>query len=193
MINRRQIVASGIGAALVPSAAYGMSAGEGFAIDWQSGPETPAVVASLSAQIALVKALKIKPERAAFFASQPITVDLANGTKTRAGPRGIFFERRAVPADNPVLLHELLHRYQLLRLPGGVANPTVHAFYDAAKTSGLYPAKAYMLSNAFEFYAMMASTVLYGRTSRPPLLRANVARKSPDMFAWIVEDFGLVA
>lgn len=164
---------------------------EDFVIDWQGGPETPAVARSLVDQIALVRALKIKPAIAAFFAAQPIAVDRAEGTATRAGPRGIFFERRPVPADNPVLLHELLHRYHLLRLPGGRANPTVIGFYDRARASGQFPANAYMFTNPFEFFAMTASTVLHGRAARPPFVRANVAARAPALYGFIVAEFGL--
>ena len=190
MIDRRAVLAGGMALGLLPHRSPAASAR--FAIDWQNGPETPAVAQSLAAQIALVERLQIRPAIAAFFAAQPIAVDREVGTHTRAGSHGIFFERRPVPPDNPVLLHELLHRYQLLRLPGGVANTTVRDFYDRARASGRYPSEAYMLTNPFEFYAMMASVVLHGRASRPPYRRAEVAQGSPDMYAWIVADFGLI-
>ncbi|WP_204349731.1 hypothetical protein, partial [Klebsiella pneumoniae] len=91
-----------------------------------------------------------------------ITVDLQPGTRTRAGPRGVFFARETQPAENPVLLHELIHRWQLLRMPGGQQNSDVQRFYREAKASGLWPAGAYMLTNPFEFFAMTASVVLHG-------------------------------
>ena len=162
-----------------------------FAIDWQGGPQTPDVERSLADQIALVRRLPIKPDIAAFFAAQPITVDLADGTHTRAGPRGVFFERRPVPADNPVLLHELLHRYHLLRLPDGRANTTVRQFFESVRAAGAFPAGAYMFTNPFEFFAMATSVVLHGRAARPPLTRANVAAKAPALYEWIVAEFGL--
>ncbi len=84
-----------------------------FVVDWQGGTQTPETVASLEAQIALVKGLSIKPEAMAFFAAQPITVDLSGTTGTRATATGIIFGRKPVPPENPVLLHELLHRYHL--------------------------------------------------------------------------------
>lgn len=192
MIDRRTVLLAGVVvASLAPVGAY--AATEGFRIDWQGGPQTPAVARSLAAQIALVKALPIDPAVAAFFADQVVTVDLAEGTHTRAGPRGVFFERRAMPPGNPVLLHELIHRYQLLRMPGGRDNPDVRRFYEQARASGLYPADAYMLSNPFEFFAMTASVVLNGRAARPPFTRANVAAKSPDLYRFIVATFGLRA
>lgn len=160
-------------------------------IDWQGGPQTPAVAASLARQIDLVRGLRIKPEIARFFAEQVITVDLAENSATRAGPRGVFFERRPMPPDNPVLLHELLHRYHLLRLPGGFRNAQVLAFYDAARARGDFPAQAYLYKNPVEFFAMLASVTLWGKAARPPYLRATVARDYPAPYAWIVAEFGL--
>ena len=164
----------------------------GFVVDWQSGPQSPDTAASLEAQIALVKGLSIKPEAMAFFASQPIVVDLATGTGTRATPTGIIFGRRPVPADNPVLLHELLHRYHHEKLPQGYDNPQILAFYNAAKAAGAYPANEYMFKDRMEFFAMCASVTLYGKAARQPLTRASVAKNLPDVYAWVVNEFGLV-
>lgn len=163
----------------------------GFAVDWQGGQQTPAVVASLAAQVALIKALDIKPEIAAFFASQPIVVDLSPRSGTRASPTGIVFGRSLQPDDNPVLLHEMLHRYHLLELPNGYGNQQIIDFYDAAKAADVYPAKEYMFKDCQEFFAMCGSVTLYGRAARAPLTRASVAEKLPDVYAWIVAQFGL--
>ena len=184
----RRAVLTGAAALTLPLPAR---AHEGFAIDWQGEAQTPEVAASLEAQIALVERLKISDTAMAFFRSQTITVDKpGDQRRTRAGPRGIFFERRAVPEDNPVLLHELLHRYHLERLPGGRGNSDVRRLYETARDSGAYPPRAYMLSNAFEFFAMMASVVLHGRAARPPFDRETVRRKSRDAYAFIVREFG---
>lgn len=164
----------------------------GFSINWQGGPQTPALVASLVAQIALVQALPIKPEIAAFFAAQPITVDLAPRSGTRATPTGITFGRVLEPDQNPVLLHELLHRYHLVVLPEGYDNPQIIAFYDAARKAGVYSPKDYMFKDCREFFAMCGSVTLYGKAARDPLTRASVAQHLPDVYAWIVTQFGLV-
>jgi hypothetical protein len=185
-LSRRTLIAALAGLAL-PRAAFAQDA---FRIDWQGGEQTPAVAASLAAQIALVERLKVSPEAMAYFRAQVITVDRELDTHTRAGPRGIFFERRPVPPDNPVLLHEIIHRWQLERMPGGKANPDVLRFYAQARASGRYPPDSYMLSNPFEFFAMMASTVLHGRTARPPYARENVREKSPKLYRFIVRAFG---
>lgn len=187
VLTRRGVIGAGMALMAVPALG---AAPDDFVIDWQGGEETPEVKASLEAQIALVQGLAVSAEAMGFFRSQVITVDREMGTKTRAGPRGIFFERRAVPVENPVLLHELIHRWQLVRMPRGIANADVHRFYEAARAGRLYPAESYMMANAFEFFAMCASVVLYGRASRPPRERANVARKQPELYAFIVREFG---
>lgn len=193
LLDRRRLVAAMVMSPALwalPAAALDDPAPE-FRIDWQGGPQTPAVAASLAAQIALVKSLRVKPEVAAFFAAQVITVDLAENTATRAGPRGVFFERKPMPPENPVLLHELLHRYHLLRLPGGFRNPQVIAWYDKARGQADFPAHAYLYKNPTEFFAMVTSVALWGRAARPPYDRASVRRDYPEMYAWIVAEFGL--
>ncbi|MDH4746015.1 hypothetical protein OMP43_18470 [Sphingomonas sp. CBMAI 2297] len=186
-LSRRALLA---GAALLALPARARAA-EDFAIDWQGGEQTPAIAASLAAQIALVKALRVSDAARDFFAAQVITVDLQPGTRTRAGPRGVFFARETQPAENPVLLHELIHRWQLLRMPGGQQNPDVLRFYREAQASGRWQAQAYMLTNPFEFFAMMASVVLHGTAARPPFRRENVKAKAPEPYAFIVKEFGL--
>lgn len=182
----RRLLLAGITALAIPA---GARADTGFTIDWQGGEQTPAIAASLAAQIALVEKLKISDAAMAFFRAQVITVDREADTKTRAGPHGIFFERRPMPHDNPVLLHELIHRWQLERM-GGKGNPDVLRLYAEAKASGAWPADAFMLSNPFEFFAMMASTVLHGRAARPPYRREAVRDKAPDAYRFIVREFG---
>lgn len=188
-LSRREMLAGAVLLGL-PVQAW---AAEDFAIDWQGGEQTPGIAASLAAQIALVKALQVSEEARDFFAAQVITVDREPGTKTRAGPRGVFFARVVQPVENPVLLHELIHRWQLLKMPGGQQNPDVQRFYREAVASGRWPAQAYMLSNAFEFFAMTASVVLHGEAARPPFRRENVRAKAPELYAFIVKTFGLRA
>ncbi|MBB4840692.1 hypothetical protein HNP52_003784 [Sphingomonas kyeonggiensis] len=186
-LSRREVLAGAVLLGL-PARAW---AAEDFAIDWQGGEQTPEIAASLAAQIALVKALQVSDEARDFFAAQVITVDREAGTKTRAGPRGVFFARVVQPVENPVLLHELIHRWQLLKMPGGQQNPDVQRFYREAVASGRWPAQAYMLTNAFEFFAMTASVVLHGDAARPPFRRENVRAKAPELYAFIVKTFGL--
>ncbi|MBN8806834.1 MAG: hypothetical protein J0I47_01145 [Sphingomonas sp.] len=187
----RRALLAGAAAATLPRLAFGQSE-RAFVIDWQGGERTPELAAALDAQIAIVKALRIKPGIATFFADQVITVDREAGTKTRAGPRGVFFQRSPLPPpEDPVLLHELLHRYHLLRLPDGRANRTVIRFYDAAKARGDWPAQAYLYTNPLEFFAMVASVTLCGHAARPPYTRMLVRQKLPEIYDWLVGEFGL--
>lgn len=184
-LSRRALL-GGIAALAAPLPAW---ADDAFRIDWQGGAQAPEVAASLAAQIALVEALRISDDAMEFFRSQVITVDRQPGTRTRAGPHGVFFERRAVPLDNPVLLHELIHRWQLARM-GGPRDPDVVRFYDEARRDRIFPPNAYLMTNPFEFFAMAASTVLHGRAARPPFTRENVKAKMPGLYRFIVREFG---
>lgn len=188
--SRREILAAGF-CAMVPGAASART--PRFAIDWQGAPETPDIAAAITAQIALIEALPIDPAIIAFFAAQRIAVDIMPGSMSRIGPDGIHFERRAVPPDNPVLLHEMLHRYHLLRLVDGYDNVRVRDFHRAARADQRYPPTAYMLINPIEFFAMTATTMLCGAQPRPPFSRAEIAAKSPDLHRWLTAEFGLRA
>jgi hypothetical protein len=193
IVTRRALLVTAALAALAPRLAIADPSPE-FVIDWQGGEQTPALLTALQEQVALVKSLAIKAEVVTFFAEQVITVDLIADTKTRAGARGVFFQRSPLPPpENPVLLHELLHRYHLLKLADGVANPTIIGFYDRAKEKGDWPRQAYLYTNVMEFFAMVASVSLCGHAARPPYTRALVRKNLPDMYAWIVEEFGLSA
>jgi hypothetical protein len=59
-----------------------------------------------------------------------------------------------------VLLHELMHIYHSQRLPGGRNNPDALRFYREELARGGFPRNACLLTNAGEFFAMTASTVL---------------------------------
>ena len=190
--SRRNMLTAGLCTILMPLRALGLALAPHFPIDWQGAPETPEIAAALDAQIALVEALPIDPAIIAFFAGQRIAVDTIPGSMSRVAPDGVHFERRAVAPDDPMLLHELLHRYHLLRLTDGYRNADVLRFYAQARASGLYPSGAYMLSHPTEFFAMTASAILYGHLSRPPFSRADVASRSPELYQWIVGEFRLL-
>ena len=93
----------------------------------------------------------------------------------------MFLDRQIDPPENPVLLHELLHAYHQQRLPDGLKNPRIIAFFEAASLSGKFPPQAYMLTNPAEFFAMCASVVLWGHAARLPFTRAHV-RETPAHF-----------
>lgn len=169
---------------------------DGFVVDWQGAEQTPTLAASLEKQIEEVEAAPVSPQVMDFFQAQKLTVDKPGAVEHspsvgRAGPNGVFFQRKPIPADNPVLLHELIHRWQYDRMPAGRQNPDVIRFFRQAKASGKWPADSYMLKNPIEFFAMTASTVLHGRTARPPYTREAVKEKAPELYAFIIKEFGV--
>lgn len=161
----------------------------GYVIDWQGQLASPEIVKSIEQQIDLVEAVKVSPEVMAFFRAQRIIINEDPEDISRAGLR-TFLARRVHPADNPVLLHELIHRWTFDRIPDRAQNPELVRFYEAAKASGDFPANAYMLKNPNEFLAMTASTVIHGRAARPPFTRDNVRKKLPELYAFITRTFG---
>jgi hypothetical protein len=147
---------------------------------------------SLKAQIDLVESVKIRPEIIAYWRSQRLIMDPTLKEPGLAGPMRLFLSPDPQPRENPVLLHELIHVYHFNKIAGGQANPQLIAFYEAAKRGGWYPPRAYVLKNVIEFFAMNASVVLWGKAARPPLKRETVQHNQPDLYAWIVDTFGLM-
>lgn len=141
-------------------------------------------------QIDLVESLDIRPEIKAWFLGVRITLNPALSMPGRFGPAGLELDDSVSPPENPVLLHELLHGYQR-ELPGGGRDPTLVGAFEAAKAGGQWPARAYMLSNLNEYFAMTASVMLWGRAARPPFTRARLVETQPDYAAWLTEVFGL--
>ena len=60
-------------------------------------------------------------------------------------------------AQEPVILHELLHAYHANIMPQGFENPGVLLHYNLAKNGNIYPTKAYLMTNQKEFFAVTAA------------------------------------
>ena len=186
--------------ALLLSALAAASAAPAFADETYLGwsmdlsPADPknldALRASLHKQIDLVEGIRMREDIKSWFRATPLTIDPA----LRMGgfvQRGVLSLRdEAIPEERPVLLHELLHIYHAQRLPQGVRNPMILAWYSQAKTAGYAP-NAYMLTNPGEYFATVVSTVLAGKAERPPFTRERVKELQPDFHDWIVFEFGL--
>lgn len=157
------------------------------ALDAERGPEIGAYVRQ---QIDLVESLAIRPGIKAWFRSVEITINPELNMAGRFGPNGLELDDSVSPPENPVLLHELLHGYQG-RLPGGGRNPVLTAAFEAARAGGDWPARAYMLTNLQEFFAMTASVHLWGRAARPPFTRERLEETMPEYAAWLTGVFGL--
>lgn len=149
------------------------------------------ILSSLKAQIDLVESIEMKPEIKAAFRDQTLILDPTLKQPGKAGPRKLFLKPEIMPAENPVLLHELLHVYHFTRLPDGRNNATVRRFYNEAKARSLYPPQSYMMTNPAEFFAMTASVVLWGQAARPPFERETVKTRQPELYAWITSEFAL--
>ena len=148
-----------------------------------------ALEASLRDQIDLVRSLPIRPDVADAFRQTPVRIDPGLREPGHYDATGLRLADRSVPADNPVLLHELLHGW--LSRSTAAEQKRIRRAFDAARASGRYPADAYMLSTPAEFFAMTASVVLWGRAARAPFSRDRVRADLPDYFDWLVGTFGL--
>lgn len=167
----------------------------GFTVDMTAAaPEKRAAVgAYIRQQIDLVESLNIREDIKVWFRSVRLTVDPTLNMPGRVDRNGLTLNDEVSPPENPVLLHELLHVYQARRLPGARDNPHLVAAFDQARRSGDWPARAYMLSNINEFFAMTGSVALWGRAARPPSTRERLKAAMPDWYAFLVGEFGLTA
>jgi len=194
-VDRRFLLAGAFALAASPAQAAEAEAfdykGFRYEIDPAVSPLPTDTVRSLQAQVDIVAGLAIKPDIAAFFRSVPGRLV----TRTQGGPGAYSFDLKRMllstapdPPQNPVLLHELLHAYHDQRL--GRDNPRLTGFYEACRARGGFPPEAYMFKNRAEFFAMTASVVLWGKAARPPYARERVRTLYPELYAWIVDEFG---
>jgi len=202
MTMNRRILAAGLLALIAAPAAAAPGMGDetvfdyrGFTVDVTAAASRKRAVVSayIRQQIDLVESLNIREDIKVWFRSVRLTVDPSLNMPGRFGPRGLTLDDSVSPPENPVLLHELLHGYQARRLPGARDNPHLVAAFDRAKRSGDWPARAYMLSNINEFFAMTASVALWGRAARPPSTRERLKAALPDWYEFLVGEFGLTA
>ncbi|MGK6356629.1 hypothetical protein ACMGDH_15555 [Sphingomonas sp. DT-207] len=152
---------------------------------------TPAQIQMVTDQVHMVSRLKIKPEIAEFFRSQPIRLSRTIRQHGASGPEGVILRVPDRQWQGPVLLHELLHLYHARRLPGSMNNGTVEAAYTRAAEQKYWPVNSYVMSGGGEFFAMTASAVLHGQVMRPPRTRRNVLLRMPRYYEWLVREFGL--
>jgi hypothetical protein len=92
-------------------------------------------------------------------------------------------------AEDPVMLHELLHAYHAKLMPNGFDNKGVKDFYGKAKD--IFGKDAYVAKNNREFFAVTASIFLVGKDSaHEPNTRAKLKEKMPDYYKYLVGVFG---
>jgi hypothetical protein len=94
-------------------------------------------------------------------------------------------------AEDPVILHELLHAYHSKLMGGGLENLGVKAMYAQAVSKNVFGKEEYAMTNPQEFFAVTASVFLAGKgTLSEPHTRAQIKEKLPKYYKFLVELFG---
>lgn len=184
--TRRQFLIGATALAATPQAALAAD----YMIDWQGEAVDPAVLARIEQQIAIVGTAPVRADIKAFWAAQVIHINRKPGEGSRAADQ-VFITRDPFPDDNPVLLHELIHRWHFDRLADTPRVQPLRDAFAAEKAHPHWPAQTYMYSNISEYLAMCASVVIHGRAARPPYTREEVRTKLPATYAFIIREFGV--
>lgn len=170
----------------------------GFSVDAtaaQSAPNLQAVETSLKHQIDIIADCGAAPKIIDFFKSQTIFLKPGSqdgGGHFSANSKGVTLDIAVDPPEKPVALHEMLHAFHYWVLPERSQNPDVLRFYQRAKDGGFYPADAYVLKNAVEFFAVTGSLYLWGNVDRPPHDRKTLHDNQPVYYKWLGDLFGVV-
>jgi hypothetical protein len=94
-------------------------------------------------------------------------------------------------AEDPVILHELLHAYHNKLMAGGLENLGIKAWHAEAVSKNVFPKEEYAMVNPQEFFAVTASVFLADKeTLHEPHTRARLKEKLPKYYKYLVELFG---
>ena len=165
----------------------------GYSIDVRNlagKPNRDTVLASVKDQLTLADTVRLDSAKKAFMRSIPIVILTETTGSMRYTDSTVFVPAHAYDKERPQLLHELMHAYHNYRLRDGFGNAAILSMYEQARTGGKFPADAYMLSNVGEYFGMMAAVFLHGSALRDPFTRDSIRLKQPDMYAWLVREFG---
>jgi hypothetical protein len=169
----------------------------GFSIEYgQVGLEKlQKMQSTLEHQIDIVEQSGVPAATLEFFRGIPVV--MVKHLDTGFGHANMLDGRQVVelvaaklPADRPILLHELLHAYHGQKLG---PTPIIRDSYQQALHRGFYKqyAKAHFLENPHEFFAVIGSIFLYGRKiDQPPFDCKLPARYQPQFIAFLTEQFG---
>ncbi|MGH6889163.1 MAG: hypothetical protein ACREHF_08215 [Rhizomicrobium sp.] len=168
----------------------------GFSVDISAArhkDEFEAIVMSLRRQIDIVADCGAKPEIIDFFRDRRIRLDDIPGAEPgRFVPRrGVEIDSAPQPSNKPILLHELLHAFHALAMPGGVENSDILRFYDVARRWHRYRANSYVLKNPKEYFAVTGSVYLWGIVNRAPFTRERLKERQPIYYVWLGRLFGV--
>jgi hypothetical protein len=170
----------------------------GFHIDaHQISPEQlEKILPSLGDQLAIVEAVGLPPRVLAFMRSVPLVIDPSlsgnPGLYTQDKSRGVVLVQPIVFTNNrPIVLHELLHAYQLQTLP--LPTPEIESAYEDAVRGNVYPVdfrSAHFLQNSHEYFAVIGSIYLFGQIQQPPYNCTITAARQRQFLAFLAAQFG---
>lgn len=155
------------------------------------------VRAAVREQIDMVWAVGLPPEVLAFFQRTPFEIvppaTMPSGTPGRyvKGKQVVQVSSGIVNIGHkPVLLHELLHAWHDVRMPGSNQNADILRLYGLAKGIPAFAATAHMMANPMEYFACSATTYLFGVTAQEPFTRAKLRENQPEAYAYLQKLFG---
>ena len=161
----------------------------GFTVDAAAIEGDSGARSAVQHQLDVVADCGVSADILAFFRAQRILV--RPGARDRFSRGGGIEIDTHLPMQQPIVLHELLHAYHAFVLPQGARNPDIIAFYEEARSQGLYPARSYVLVNPMEFFAVTGSLYLSGHVDRPPGDRETLRARQPRYYAWLAQLFGV--
>jgi hypothetical protein len=183
-------------AALAVSAGALAAESHGFQVQDPANALSPAALASVGEQLAMVEAAGLPPHVLEMLRQTRIVVD----PDLRGNP-GVFMPHGGegvvrirpieFPANKPILLHELLHAYDFKVLH--MADPQVTSAYRAAKEGSAFPSQfqsSHFFANAKEFFAVSGTLYLFGDIQQPPFRCDALARLGADYLAFLAAQFG---
>jgi hypothetical protein len=151
---------------------------------------------SLEQQMQIVEQSGVPPATLQFFQSVPVVIvkeldtGFGHARVDESGRQIVELKAAKLPADRPILLHELLHAYHGQKLG---PTPMIRDSYRQAVQSGVYRryAKAHFLEAPNEYFAVIGSIFLYGkRIDQPPFDCSLTAKYQPQFIAFLTEQFG---
>ncbi len=165
----------------------------GFSVDLAAITNLPnrvAIIDGVRTQLTLVDTTRLTTAVKAFFKTIPMTMNASPTGSPAYGNDRVVLPAQLYEPEKPVLLHELMHAYHEHRVNDGFRNTEIQRMFEAARTGGLFPAGSYMLTNPAEYFAMMASVYVFGSAARDPFTRDGIGTKQPEMYRWLVKEFG---
>jgi hypothetical protein len=188
--RRSQTVAPGP----VTSEARRVESYRGYRIDVsfvQHQTNVAEVLQSVHQQLDIVEGVRLGSKVRSLVRAIPLVMIPGSAPNARyLGRFGIQIDAAVQSPDKPMLLHEYMHAYHAQALPGGTDNPDVLGFYRQALERKAYPRGSDAVGSVGEFFAITASTFLYGRVAGPPYTRDELCRAQPDYCVYLTNQLG---